>query len=77
MSKQADLFNQWKFECDKMKNTINVIQNDFDRMLTDGSCTKQDIESSINDFKEMFKYNIANFEELEQHVCELLWEKSR
>lgn len=74
---QKELFNQWKFECEKMKNTINVIQNDFDKLLSDGLCTKQDIENSIKDFQNLLEYNISSFKDLEYQVCELLWEKSR
>lgn len=74
---QVDLYRQWKTECEKLSHCRDYIENDFDKMLYCDMCTKQEIENSIHEFKDMVQNNINNLKDLELKICEFLWEKSR
>jgi hypothetical protein len=75
--KQFDLYDEWSAECEKLKRLNSIIQNDLNRLLQDGYCTKEDISNSIQEFEKLFKDRVEKLNELKVQICKLLEEKSK
>jgi len=54
MKTQEELFNEWKEKCDRIKNLSGFFQNDIKQLYNDGNITIQDIQTSMNEFSELF-----------------------
>lgn len=51
---QEHLFNEWTDSCGKLLLLNSFIQNDFDKMLQDGSITKDNIKKGMVYFNEAY-----------------------
>jgi hypothetical protein len=54
MKTQEELFNEWKEKCDRIKGLSGFFQNDIKRLYDEGYITLQDIQTSMNEFSELY-----------------------
>lgn len=71
MTEQEELFYNWKSECEKLKSLSGFIQNDFERMLADGT-TKEEIKQAEIEYKKEYINTINNISSLESKIHILL-----
>jgi len=54
MKTQRELFDDIKNLALKVDNLKGYVQNDFDRMIADGTVTKEDLQDSLDDILDNF-----------------------
>jgi DUF1009 family protein len=69
---QEQLFNDWDYQCFKLKEIGNIIQNDITRLLADGYVSKKGIESNLDMFNQKYEYRIKFLEELHGDINTLV-----
>ncbi len=69
---QEELFNKIIKQKSKIQNLAGYVQNDFNRMLEDGTATKEDIKNDIKNVEQDFDDFIKTIEELKQETIETL-----
>lgn len=65
---QKELWDEFGFKCDRLKDCRNVIQNEFRNGLTENEA-----KTLIEEFGESFEYNILNFRNLSMRIKEFIW----
>lgn len=69
---QEELFNDIKNLALKVDNLKSWVQNDFDRMLVDGTVTKEDLMDSLSDILDDFDDKIDELNVLKLDVHNLV-----
>jgi len=63
-----ELWDQFGFECDRLKDCRNVIQNEFRDGLTEGEA-----KELINGFEESYRKIMNNLEDSNFKIKEFIW----
>lgn len=72
MRTQEELFNDIKSLALEVDNLKGWVQNDFDRMLADGTATKEDLQNMLEDILNSFDDKIDQLELLKSGVYNLV-----
>ena len=72
MKTQEQLFNDIKNLALKVDNLKGYVQNGFDRMITDGTVTKEDLKDSLDDILDDFDDKIDELNGLKLDVYNLV-----
>jgi hypothetical protein len=70
--KQEELFNEWNQKCSNLKVLKSFIQNDFNKMLSDGFITKKELLNAQKDFNKLFTNNMIEFNKLVTNINDLI-----
>ena len=69
---QKELFDQFAFDCDFLKNCRNVVQNKFEPTLT-----KDQASDIINDFEMALSMAERNLRDTVYKVKEFIWNQAQ
>jgi ferritin-like protein len=72
MRTQEQIFTQWTEECQKLTLLNSFIQNDFERMLEDGTTTKEVIKDALVEFRNSYNKVGDNIHSLRVDIEKLM-----
>jgi hypothetical protein len=65
---QEQLFNAWNEQCERLKNLSAFFQNNIEWLYTDGIITAKDVETSLEEFRNLYISSMVDIQDLYKKI---------